>query len=270
MYRVIIRVHIDSPNGQRLAKLGILERIERLDLIVVGQLPPIPSPAERTDERHGGPEQIGLDGNEIDTCIERTDLRENEFEAVSQTTPIELHSQILSFERGSDGGVLSIDCDRQAVRQGQIVLDLAKGIEHRRTVEVFRLTIGRPGLLQLGATIPTLEDRHRNGGAIGPETSGQLDQIEAATLVPAAEPERHIGEKGGSGDADLTVRLRHPAFHPCDVGSTFKQGGWDSLWNLERGHSNIIDRFDLKTGRYRVDEDGDRLFRDLALALNLG
>ena len=214
MYRVIIRVHIDSPNGQRLAKLGILERIERLDLIVGGQLPPVPSPAERTYESHGGPEQIGLDGNEIDTCIERTDLRENEFEAVSQTTPIELHSQVLSFERGADGGVLPIDCDRQAVRQGQIVLDLAKGVEHRRTVEVFRLTIGRPGLLQLGATIPTLEDRHRNGGAIGPETIGQLDQVEASTLVPAAEPERHIGEKGGAGRVDARAEWRGWSVEP--------------------------------------------------------
>ncbi len=68
MYPIIIRVDIDSPNRQRFGKIGKLERIERLDLIVIGQLLPVPPSAERTDESNRGLEQVGLDGNEIDAC----------------------------------------------------------------------------------------------------------------------------------------------------------------------------------------------------------
>ena len=39
--------------------------------------------------------------------------------------------------------------------------------------------------------------------------------------------------------------------------------------NRELRHPKLIDRLDRKTGRRHIDEDGDRLFRHLALALHL-
>ncbi len=120
-------------------------------------------------------QQFGLDLHRVDARRQRGDLRVNEFKAGSQTALIEFHGQVLRLERGPDGGVLPIGCEGQPVGQAQIVLDFAKGVEHRRTVSVFRLAIGRPGLLQLGAAIPALEDRQRNGGAVGPETIGERE-----------------------------------------------------------------------------------------------
>ena len=76
--------------------------------------------------------------------------------------------QILRFKRRPDSGVLPFGSDSQLVGQAQIVLDFAKGVEHRRTVAIFRLAIGRPGPLQLGAAIAALEDRQGDGRAIGP------------------------------------------------------------------------------------------------------
>src|SRR5689334_9116496 len=128
--RVISRVDIDTANGRRLVaidEVDKLKRAKRLDLIVGRQLLPIPPSAERADESNGGLEQVGLDYNEIDARQECVELRINEFKAGSQTTPIEFHSHVLCSEIGPDGGVLPIDCDRQAVRHAQIVLDLAKG-----------------------------------------------------------------------------------------------------------------------------------------------
>lgn len=72
---------------------------------------------------------------------------------------MELHDQVLCYERGSDVGILTIGCNSQPVDQAQIVLDFTEGVEQRRPVSIFRLPIGRPGLLQSGATIPTPEDR---------------------------------------------------------------------------------------------------------------
>ena len=40
--------------------------------------------------------------------------------------------------------------------------------------------------------------------------------------------------------------------------------------NREIRHSKLIDRLDRETGRRHIEEDGDRLFRHLALALDLG
>ena len=269
VHPVIARVDIDSPGGRRFVEIVYLKRTEGLDLLIGGQLIAVPAPAERADERDRGSQQFGLDLHRLDARRQRGDLRVNKLKAGSQTALIELHGQVLRFERGPDGGVLPVGREGQPVGQAQIVLDFAEGVEHRRPVSIFRLTIGRPGLLQLGAAIPALEDRQRNGGAIGPETIGEREQIEGAIFEPASEPERDIGIKGGACNADGAVRLRHPALHAGDVGPPLKQSGWNGLRNREIRHAKVVDRFDLETGRRHIEEDGDRLFRHLALALNL-
>ena len=42
------------------------------------------------------------------------------------------------------------------------------------------------------------------------------------------------------------------------------------VWGIVNFATRTLDRLDLKTGRRHTPEDGDRLFRYLALALNLG
>ena len=58
VHPVIVRIDIDSPSGRRFVEIDILERAERLDLVVSGQLIPVPASAERADERDGGPAAI--------------------------------------------------------------------------------------------------------------------------------------------------------------------------------------------------------------------
>ena len=48
---------------------------------------------------------------------------------------VQFDREVLRFEIGAHGGVLPIRREGQTVRQGQIVLDLAKRVEHTRTVD---------------------------------------------------------------------------------------------------------------------------------------
>ena len=57
---------------------------------------------------------------------------------------------------------------------------------------------------------------------------------------------------------------------PAMSGRRSSSSGRDGLRNRERRHSKVVDRPCSKTGWRHVDEDGDRLFRHLALALDLG
>ena len=196
-------------------------------------------------------------------------MRVNQLKAGGQSALIQFHGQVLRLEVGFDGGVLPIDREGEAVRQAQIVLDFAKGVEYRRPVSVFHLAIGRPGPLQLSAPIATLEGRQGHSRAIGPHCGGQLGDIEAGVHNPSVGCEPYIGEKGGAGNADGAVRLRHPTLHRGDVGPPLEQRGWDASRNRELRHSKLVRRFDLETGRRHIDEDGDRLLGHLTLALNL-
>lgn len=45
IHRVIARVDIDSPGGRRFVKVDILKCPEGLDLLIGGQLIPVPAPA---------------------------------------------------------------------------------------------------------------------------------------------------------------------------------------------------------------------------------
>lgn len=50
VYRVIVGVHVDAFEWRRFIEIDVLERPERLNLIVGGQLIPIPAAPERTDQ----------------------------------------------------------------------------------------------------------------------------------------------------------------------------------------------------------------------------
>ena len=184
---------------------------------------------------------------------------------------IEFHGQILRFKRGPDGGVLPIGRDSQPVGQAQIVLDFAKGVEHRRTIAVFRLAIGRPGLLQLRAAIPALEDRQRNGGAIGPETVGELAiRLKPASSNPPPSRNDTLGKKA--------ARAMPMARFACAIWRSIPAMSGRRSSNVDGmvcGIVNFATRSSstgsiLKLAGAILSEDGDRLFRHLALALNLG
>ena len=103
--RVIVSIDIDASRRRRFRRFDEIDEFERtegLDLLVAGQLAAVPAAAECADESNGGPEQIGLDYDEIDACRQCVELRVNKFKAGSQTAPIEFHGHVLCFEIGPD------------------------------------------------------------------------------------------------------------------------------------------------------------------------
>ena len=108
VYRVIVGVDVDPLKRGRFIEIDVLERPEWLDLLVGGQLIPVPAPAERTDEPDRALQQFGLDLHRFDARSQGGDLGINELEAGCQTALIEFRGQVLRLERGADCGVLPI------------------------------------------------------------------------------------------------------------------------------------------------------------------
>ena len=61
VHMVIVGIDIDAARRRRFVEVDILERAERLNLVIRGQLLAIPAAAQRADEGHGGAQQFGLD-----------------------------------------------------------------------------------------------------------------------------------------------------------------------------------------------------------------